>query len=292
MGIGPTGAVALFMARRRGATYRSTLTIGRQHLFLSDAHLAFMQRLRPRLPDNQLSAFLGHEYGEGLFRALGAKTVESLDASAYEGATIIHDLNQPVDERLKLAYSVVADLGALEHIFNVPAALKNCIDMVEIGGWYIYVGPCNNMMGHGFYQFSPELFFNFLAHNGFDAIEIFITVDYNPVFFRVADPRFYGARVELLNDEAAQIVVLARKAEHLRDLVCPIQSDYARSRWRGDHPTPLSQSAEANPSLLALIAANKKTGSALLQSPKWVAPQFINGFENTLQYLHVDPFEA
>jgi hypothetical protein len=141
MGVGVTGAHLAFMARRRGAVYRSTLTIGRQKLFMGEEHRSFFRAQNPRLRDDQISAVLEQEYAENLFRALGAHTVDSLDASEYEGATTIEDLNRPIRDNLKLAYSVVVDFGSLEHIFNVPVALKNCIDMVEIDGWYIYCGP-------------------------------------------------------------------------------------------------------------------------------------------------------
>jgi hypothetical protein len=38
----------------------------------------------------------------------------------------------------------------------------------------MYCGPCNHMIGHGFYQLSPGFFFNFLSHNGFEEIEVLI----------------------------------------------------------------------------------------------------------------------
>ena len=124
------------MALRRGAAYRSTLMIGRQQLFMSEEYRPFFRAQNPRLDDDQISAVLEQEYAENLFKALGAQTVDSLDASAYEGASIIEDLNHPIRDDLKRSYSVVVDFGSLEHIFNVPVALKNCIDMIETGGWY------------------------------------------------------------------------------------------------------------------------------------------------------------
>jgi hypothetical protein len=295
MGVGPTGACLAFMARRRGAEYRSTITIGRQMLCMSEANRPFLKALNPKLPDDQISRLLQQEYAEKLFEALGAQTVDSLDASAYEGATIVADLNQPIRDNLKLAYSVLVDFGSLEHIFNVPVALKNCIDMIEVDGWYIYCGPCNNMMGHGFYQFSPELFFSFLSHNGFEHIEVFICLDYNPIFFKVVDPRRYGGRIELVNDEAAQIAVLAKKAKHLREMVYPIQSDYQAALWKHEvpaHTTDQMAQQPVDPVLCTAITATKKMGLNLLQMPKSTAPQLLNGFENNLQYEYVSPLEA
>src|SRR4051812_28871540 len=254
MGVGLQGAHLAFMALRRGAMYRSTLTIGRQKLFMAEEHRAFFRTQVPRLDDYRITSILTHEYAEDLFIALGAEIVDSIDASAYEGATIISDLNQPIRDDLKKRYSVVIDFGTLEHIFNVPVALKNCIDMLDIEGWYIYCGPCNNMMGHGFYQFSPELFFNFLSHNGFADIEVFVCLYNDPIFFKVTDPRDYGGRIELVNDEPVAICVLARKITHFVKAVYPIQSDYYEALWRRINPGPTPSNATEQPVDRALAA--------------------------------------
>src|SRR5437763_3852117 len=55
-----------------------------------------------------------------LFRALGFTSVESLDASDYEGADIVWDLNKAVPDSLKAKYDVVFDGGTSEHVFNFP----------------------------------------------------------------------------------------------------------------------------------------------------------------------------
>ena len=41
--------------------------------------------------------------------------------------------------------------------------------MLTVGGSIFVNTPANNMMGHGFYQFSPELMYRIFAEaNGFD----------------------------------------------------------------------------------------------------------------------------
>lgn len=57
-------------------------------------------------------------------------------------------------------YSMVLDGGSLEHVFNFPVAVRNCMQMLQVGGHYLAITPANNFMGHGFYQFSPELYFS------------------------------------------------------------------------------------------------------------------------------------
>ena len=82
-----------------------------------------------------------------------------MDFSAYEGAAILHDLNEPVGDELKEKFTFVLDGGTLEHIFNFPVAITGAMEMVAVGGHLAIVTGGNNFFGHGFYQFSPELFF-------------------------------------------------------------------------------------------------------------------------------------
>ena len=108
------------------------------------------------------------DHGEPLFKLLGAQQVCSLDASDYEQATYICDLNQPCPSNLIQKFSVVHDGGSLEHVFNLPQALKNCMQMVRIGGHFIQLTTANNFMGHGFWQLSPEAIYRtFSEANGY-----------------------------------------------------------------------------------------------------------------------------
>ena len=86
-----------------------------------------------------------------------------MDASSFEGATVVHDLNLPITEALKGRFDVVCDAGTIEHVMNFPTAIRNCMEMVRVGGHLILGTPANNFFGHGFYQFSPELWFRLFS---------------------------------------------------------------------------------------------------------------------------------
>jgi hypothetical protein len=166
---------------------------------------------------------------EPLITLLGAEKIESIDYSAYEKATIIHDLNQPIAEHLKNAFSCVLDGGALEHVFNFPQAVKNCMEMVSVGGHFLGVTAGNNFLGHGFYQFSPELYYRvFSQENGYKVQEMFVCeTDPGAQWYRVADPETLKSRVELVNSRPTYMMVSARKlrcADIFR--TPPQQSDY------------------------------------------------------------------
>ncbi|SKA92558.1 hypothetical protein SAMN02745166_01914 [Prosthecobacter debontii] len=150
--------------------WEHVLTLGRQSVILQPWDVANWEATSRST--NTLSSFTKRaedaSAGEQLFKAIGAEKVDSMDISDYEGASIIHNLNQPVPDHLKLAFDVVFDGGTLEHVFDYPTALKNALSMVKPGGWFLAITPSNMWCGHGFYQFSPEVFRTILSEvNGF-----------------------------------------------------------------------------------------------------------------------------
>lgn len=113
-------------------------------------------------------------YSENVWKALGCKKdcLDTFDYSDYEGANCLHDMNVPIPEKYKDKYSVVVDSGTLEHVFNYPLALRNAMSMVKVGGELILITPGNQYLDHGFYQFSPVLFYSILnKKNGYEIQE-------------------------------------------------------------------------------------------------------------------------
>jgi hypothetical protein len=121
----------------------------------------------------------------------------------------------------------VWDGGTLEHIFNYPAALKNCMEMVKPGGHLILETPGNNYFGHGFYQFSPELFFSLLdKHNGFSETKIFIQGKFNR-WYEVIPPKITKMRTSVCcTNGAAMLFVISRKTGDVPSTISALQSDY------------------------------------------------------------------
>jgi hypothetical protein len=175
------------------------------------------------------SALLEQRYIEPLLKRFGANRIESVDNSSFENATIVHDLNEPIPEHLKCSFSCVFDGGAMEHIFNFPQAVKNCMEMVEVEGHFLGVTAANNFMGHGFYQFSPELYYRvFSAENGYAVKEMLLCeTDRGAPWYRVEDPESLGRRVELINNRRTYIMVVARRVSEVEIFkAAPQQSDY------------------------------------------------------------------
>jgi hypothetical protein len=238
MGIDIHGARFLCYAKTLGVDLAQTATIGRQGLFSRRRDISLRRDLKSMLEsfgyevdDEQIESIFNQTdgYAEHLLTYLGAKEVHSIDYSAYEGATHLHDMNRELPERFKEQYSAVLDGGSLEHIFNFPMAIKNCMEMVRIGGHYLAITPANNFFGHGFYQFSPELYFTvFSRENGFEVTSLIAFEDRpKSIWYSVKSPREVGGRVTLSNSIPVFLLVVARKfARSSIFETTPQQSDY------------------------------------------------------------------
>jgi SAM-dependent methyltransferase len=244
MGIDIYHARFLLSAKRRGVDFRRTAMIGRQMMLVDAPSLRallheFGLQPTPRLL-HELEMSCASGYGEALLRILGAEEIISIDASPYEGATFLHDMNTPIPEELKRRFDVVIDGGTLEHIFNFPVAIKNCMEMVAIGGYFLSTTPANNFPGHGFYQFSPELFYRVLSpENGFSVERAVISeVDVEGRWYVVPDPEDVKSRVEFLSGRPTYLYIQARRCKQV-DIMerFPQQSDYT-AIWEGRQAAP------------------------------------------------------
>ena len=168
-----------------------------------------------------------------------------MDRSDFEGATLLHDLNERFAEEHRGHFTLVLDGGTLEHVFDYPSALRHCLELVALRGHFITISaPAQNLMGHGFYQFSPELFFRvFTAENGFALRKIILydTSQIDAPFFEVYDPAVTGKRTELNSGRPMHLAVLAQRTETKPILARPPQqSDYAAAWEKYRASTPMS----------------------------------------------------
>ncbi len=235
----------LFFAKSLGVSFEKTLMLGRLELYVSRNEL---EKIMTQFGDQEKKFSeiqFKDKYSEPLFELLGASSVDSMDFSDYEKATILHDLNNPIPDSFKKMYTAILDSGTIEHVFNFPVAIKNCMEALQVGGHYLAITPANNTMGHGFYQFSPELFYNvFNESNGFK-VEKMIICTVSPKgeasdWYEVIDPQVARDRVTLVNSSPTYLMLFAKKiAEKNIFASTPQQSDY-QSIWA------ISQSQQGN----------------------------------------------
>ncbi|MEQ9259985.1 MAG: hypothetical protein RIG84_12925 [Roseovarius sp.] len=144
-----------------------TLMLGRQKFrYKPRKAWRFEKILAAHRPELTLEPLLQEDgYAEAAMRGLGLGEIETMDFSDYEGAGIIHDLNDPVPEALHGQFDFIFDGGTLEHVFNVPQALENVFNMLTVGGRFVSANGFNDWTFHGIYQFSPELVWTFWKRN-------------------------------------------------------------------------------------------------------------------------------
>jgi hypothetical protein len=237
MAIGIEGLGLLAHARATGADFTRIVTAGRHNLGMRQDQLSkfFNERKRQDLA-LQLRDERPEGYCETLLKtAFGAEVVDSIDASSYENATLIHDMNTPI--AIGGDYGLVLDFGTLEHVFNLATAFDNLERLCAPNGRILHMSPCNNFAGHGFYQFSPELFFRIYApERGFINTTVYLTsICPSPYWYQVRDPSELKARVNLTSREQLLILVMTTKAGTPKPLAThPVQqSDYS-SKWNDE----------------------------------------------------------
>lgn len=237
MGIDAHALHCLEYAKQFGGFGR-TVTLGRQNVYVKPRQLEQMY-------GNTID-WKTEPYCEKLLEARFAATkVDSIDRSDYEHASMIFDMNDPLPAGFG-EYDTVLDIGTSEHVFNISQALSNIIALCRVGGQILHVSPANNFCGHGFWQFSPELFFSLYSEqNGFRDTEVFVASRKRTgVWYKVRKPRV-GQRVPLASHDKIYVicrtVVAEKSATRGRDVQ---QSDYVTA-WEQKNADASDQPSEA-----------------------------------------------
>lgn len=181
MGITKSSARYLAKDHMRDSFEPPLLILGRQHVYTTLGEVTSELRALgatahplpesiPTLtdmPDWEFGRSRGYLSDSALFWTIAGIETSHLDCSEYENAEYIFDLNKPVDEALLGKFGTIVDGGTIEHVFDVRACLANIASMLKPGGRVIHMTQASNWIDHGFYQFSPVLFYDFYGANGF-----------------------------------------------------------------------------------------------------------------------------
>jgi hypothetical protein len=244
MGLTATDLDLLLELRAQNVPFTRIATIGSLSLYL---HPMQLNRLKQLIPNSQaIEEYIWGQTADNIIKAVtGASEVVSIDVSDYQGATIVHDMNTPISEMrpdLAGSFDLIIDGGTLEHVFNFPVAISNLMFLVRKGGYILTANPANNLCGHGFYQFSPELMHRIYSEeNGFRIHQVILTqarhlsveMDPRPKSYSVADPVLLGRRILLRNHKPVMIRALAEKISDLPGTGLRVQqSDYVVA-WSG-----------------------------------------------------------
>ena len=228
MGIDLPAFEFLLKANAEFGDFGSTVVLGRQRLLVRNESdkARFSSVLARYRPDLTLDDVLD-ENVDRLIHALGGKPYQVMDNSDYEGAKVIHDLNEPLPEIYKGAFDTVIDIGTLEHVFNIAVAMKSMAEAVRVGGQFLCLNIANHHLGHGFWQFSPEVFFRtFCPAHGYEPR--IADLHYQGVFHPLRDPQAAGTRLPIKTPGYTYITFAARKNEEcpVFEKGWPVQADY------------------------------------------------------------------
>jgi len=220
-------ALQFLIGLAKDKDFGETLTLGRQKLDVPLGRIGKYLDLRLDYKHEEYAEYILKEY-------FGSTCVESLDNSAYEGADHVADLNVKFSDSLGLGpYDTIIDCGTLEHVYNFPVAINNVIGLLKNGGRIIHVLPANNFSGHGFWQFSPELFYSmYTPQLGFQDVEVYLaSLDRHEKVYKVRRPSD-GIRVTFVSASRVHVMVSARK-KHPTEIINVQQSDYLEL-WAGN----------------------------------------------------------
>ena len=117
-------------------------------------------------------------YGEivtdrSIFHALGIDSVKALDASPYEGAEIVHDLNRPLPDNFKEIADFIVDGSTLDNVFDPAMTLRNFAQLLRPGGRLLAINTLNTRDG-AYTICSPDWFLDYFVENGFSDCKVYV----------------------------------------------------------------------------------------------------------------------
>jgi SAM-dependent methyltransferase len=171
--------------------------------------------------------------GECLFKSLGFEEVVTMDYSQFEGASVLFDLNAAdVPAELNTRFDFIMDHGTLEHVFHIPNALNNIFKILRVDGRVLISCPTSNFVDHGFYMFSPTLFFDYFTVNNFVIHSIQVTQSTpsqqtDPCFYTDYEPGcFNSVSYGGLNNSIYGTICIVQKTEKTTGSLIPQQGLY------------------------------------------------------------------
>lgn len=185
---------------------------------------------------------------ETFFRALSTKieSIEWLDVSDYEGASIIVDLNRPVPDELHGKYDFIYDGSVLDNVFNPAQFMENLALMLAPSGRICQINVTSAFPG-AMVAAMPEYFYGFYAANDFDDVKVYVAQretggdrfayptklwKYSPFFTREEDYDYMGG-LKYNGPCCLHTICIAEKFSPTKGIVYPKNLQYV-DEGKGD----------------------------------------------------------
>lgn len=110
---------------------------------------------------------------DSFFGSFSDARYDALDVSAYEGATIIHDLCKPLPAELAGRFDFIFNGSVLDNIFDPAAALRNISQMLKPNGRVLHIEMASNL-AFEYLVYSPDWFLDYYVANGFSDCKIYV----------------------------------------------------------------------------------------------------------------------
>lgn len=249
MGIG--GHIVDAIAREHA--YRpisgTVLLIGRQTTYFTPDDLLARLREHGHHPDpaaieidkstiNRLAAYGTSELvtDRSIFHSLGIDNVLALDVSDYEGAEILHNLNEPLPDHLKGITDFVIDGSTLDNTFNPALTLRNYAELLRPNGRFIAVNS------YGVYETAyaimpPMWYVDYFVENKFRDCKAYVSM------FDDGRTNTFFVNLDYLKDHRQNMsrlpspyqnscIIFAEKGENSTSATIPTQQHYrSKEEW-------------------------------------------------------------
>lgn len=223
------------------------LTLGRQTISITEAQLRqLLSAYKLPQPDGSLkldTLTVQSAHGEGyisdgaFFRAFCGQAPQVLDVTDYEGATVLHDMCQPVPAALAGKFDFIFNGSILDNVFDPAMALRNMSRMLTPGGRVMHIEMASRL-AFEYLIHGADWFLDYYVFNGFADCKVYVVlfddVDalmHGPwevfAYFPKPDGEVFNLK-DLIKAHAA-IVVVAEKGTGSTTDASPVQYHYRGS---------------------------------------------------------------
>lgn len=220
--------------RKNAALFKgkNIVTLGRLYPYFSPKHQ------RDWLARYEYIGDMNDHYSKTLFvDELAGNALSELDISDYQGADLIQNLSEKLNEDYKGEFDIVLDAGTIEHVSDMKMFLINIFDLLKEDGHFIFGTVTNNWIDHGFFQFSPTFFIDFCESNDLELKEI--NVNINGKLYDITSKPFLMKSI-LYNQSGKVSVCGIIQKSHGRNL----SFDFIQSKYKRLHQLNVDQDKE------------------------------------------------
>lgn len=168
-----TGKVLILGRQTIAMTYEQLIELLKQEKFpiadqvLKEVKMKYDSQTRIGKNTNYIS-------DEVFFNLLGIKEFNVMDVSKYEGADIIHNLNEPIPAALENQFDFIIDGGTFDHLLDLRVAFENVVKLLKVGGRIFQWNAASNFTGAAYISLGPDFFYDFYLLNKFIDCKVYI----------------------------------------------------------------------------------------------------------------------